>query len=89
MSEADETRTVTFDIALLTASDDPITVNVMSQDGTATAGVDYEAIDTDLTFTGEMGERQQFEITVLDDDVFELRETVDFVLASDVSERIA
>jgi len=64
------TLTATFTVTLSAASGLPVTVDFTTQDGTATAGADYDATTGTLTFApGETS--KSVVVRVLDDNVFE------------------
>ena len=63
----------------LVAGDAPATVNYATEDGTATAGADYEPVSGTLTFTAERAE-QVVAVSVVDDAVDEPDETLVVVL---------
>lgn len=78
---AGTTSTVTLPVRLSAASGRPVTVTVATADGTATAGRDYVALTTTLTFApGER--RKDITITVLGDDEHEGDETFQVLLSS-------
>ncbi len=63
----------------LVAGDAPATVNYATEDGTATAGADYEPVSGTLTFTAERAE-QVVAVPLVDDAVDEPDETLVLVL---------
>lgn len=72
--------TALITVTLNTASGLPATVAYTTEDGTATAPDDYEAVSGTLTF--DPGETSQtFEIPIIDDDISELDETVNLTLS--------
>ena len=71
----------TFTVTLSEVSENTITVNYLTSNGTATAGSDYTAIaSTTLTFApGDMS--QEFTVAVLSDSLDEANETVTLTLS--------
>ena len=65
----------------LAAGDAPVTVDYATQDGTATAGADYEPVSGSLTFTAERAE-QVVAVPLIDDAVDEPEETLTVVLTN-------
>ena len=65
----------------LAAGDAPVTVDYATQDGTATAGADYEPVSGTLTFTAERAE-QVVAVPLIDDAVDEPEETLTVVLTN-------
>ncbi|MDO6469979.1 Calx-beta domain-containing protein, partial [Neptunomonas phycophila] len=80
--------TMTFTVTLSNPSDAPVTVDYASQDGTATAGLDYTAVTGTLTFApGET--TQTITVPVTDDYLAEGSETLDMVLSNPSNATIA
>ncbi len=77
-----DTTTITFTVSLSHAAASDITVDYATQNGTATAGEDYDAVTaTELTI--ESGTTSQtFEITVTDDQTDEDDETLSVILSN-------
>ena len=69
-----ETNTVALDVVLSDLPRRTIEIPVMTSGGTATAGADYTAVSTTLTFAGSTLSRRVF-IELADDDVYEGNET--------------
>ena len=65
----------------LVAGDAPATVDYATEDGTATAGADYEPVSGTLTFTAERAE-QVVAVPLVDDAVDEADETLTVVLTN-------
>ena len=65
----------------LAAGDAPVTVDYATEDGTATAGADYEPVSGTLTFTAERAE-QVVAVPLVDDAVDEPEETLTVVLTN-------
>ena len=65
----------------LAAGAAPVTVDYATQDGTATAGADYEPVSGTLTFTAERAE-QVVAVPLIDDAVDEPEETLTVVLTN-------
>ena len=96
--ESEQTGLVTLSIAdvsiteggpatiVVTLSSDiaggPLSVNVTSTDVTATAGVDYVAVNETLTFSGVAGETQSFTLTTISDTDVEGDETLTLSIVS-------
>ncbi|MFZ1401215.1 MAG: Calx-beta domain-containing protein, partial [Candidatus Promineifilaceae bacterium] len=76
ISEASSgSTTMSFQVSLNTVSGKTITVNYATANGTATAGEDYTAVTSTLTFTP--GQTQKtINITILGDALYESTETV-------------
>jgi len=75
------TSTATFTLALSGPSGVPTTVNWATTDGTATAGIDYEAASGMATF-GVGQTTQQVSVTVIGDAIDEPNETFTIVLTN-------
>lgn len=60
--------------------DGPVVVEYRTEDGSAVAGEDYTATSGVLEWADGDDERKAFRVEILDDDAFEVRETVDLVL---------
>lgn len=70
----------TIDVELTEAGTDPVEVDVVTADGTATNGSDYTGVTTTLTFApGDTA--KSFTIPIIDDAVDEPDETVDVSIA--------
>ena len=69
--------TLDFVVSLSRAADDDITVYYKAYDGTATAGADYEAVDSSFVFSPGQTEKT-VSVVVLDDALDEGAETVNF-----------
>ena len=74
-----ETRTIELNVVLSDLPRGSVEIPVVTRDGTATAGTDYTAVSTTLTFSGSTL-RQRVMIELADDDVYEGNEafTVEF-----------
>ena len=68
----------------LSAGDPPVNVDYATEDGTATAGADYEAVSGTLAFTAERLE-QTIAVPVTDDGIDEPDETLTVVLSKPVN----
>ena len=76
-----------FDISLTRPADEPVTVNYLTADGTATAGEDYEAVSGTLRIeAGQTSGRVQ--VNVIDDSHDEGEESLTLVLADASNARI-
>ena len=64
-----------FAVSLGAGGGEPVTVAYATEDGTATAGVDYVAMRDTLTFAAGSTEARMIEVRVLDDAIAEERET--------------
>jgi len=73
--------TLDFVVSLSRAADDDITVYYKAYDGTATAGADYEAVDSNFVFSPGETEKT-VSVVVLDDAHDEDTETVNFWITS-------
>ncbi|MDJ0581749.1 Calx-beta domain-containing protein, partial [Crocosphaera sp.] len=70
-----DNQELVFNVSLSTPSNETITVNYATEDGTATAGNDYTSINGTLTF--EAGETNKtITVPILDDNVLEEDETL-------------
>jgi hypothetical protein len=89
MSEGDTaTQTVTLTVSLSAVSVQTVNVNFATQDGTATAGVDYEAMTGTVTFApGETN--QTIAITIFGDEEVEEDEIFHLVLSGTVNAFLA
>ena len=75
VSEADGTATVT--VSLNARVPNNFSVDIITMDGSATAGEDYTATSRTLSFTGTTaGETQTFNVRITDDDTKEFPETL-------------
>ncbi|QDV51351.1 Calx-beta domain protein [Gimesia fumaroli] len=72
----EDAGTVTFTVTLDQAVQSGVSVDWSTADGTAAAGSDYTASSGTLNFTGTAGETQTITITIADDGVVELDETL-------------
>jgi hypothetical protein len=73
--------TATITVTLSSESSKPVMVDYAASDGTATAGSDFTAVSDTLTFApGEIS--KTFDVTILDDGVEELNETVNLTLSN-------
>ncbi|MEA2828311.1 MAG: hypothetical protein QOG43_2750, partial [Actinomycetota bacterium] len=72
---AGHTTTADFAVTLSTAAPDPVTVVASTVGGTATAGSDYVAASSTVTFAAGVTS-MPFPVTVIGDDAVELGETV-------------
>ena len=83
VTTSDETASdATFTVTLSEVSEDPVTVNYATSNGTATAGSDYTAVSS-TTLTFNPGETNKvFNIAVLADSLDEANETVQLTLSS-------
>ncbi|MCB1582862.1 MAG: hypothetical protein KDI92_07345 [Xanthomonadales bacterium] len=83
MSEGDVgTTAFNFTVTLNNAVDTGITIDAISQDGTATtAANDYVANNTALNFTGTAGETQNFTVNVNGDTIVESNENFSAILS--------
>ncbi|NEP10260.1 MAG: DUF4114 domain-containing protein [Symploca sp. SIO2C1] len=70
------TTQMLFTVSLSAASDQPVTVEYTSQDGTAVAGQDYQAVSGTLTFEPGGALSQTIAVLVQGDTVAELDESV-------------
>ena len=70
---AEDAGSIAFTVTLSGASSKAVTVDWETSDGTATAGIDYEAVSGTLTFAAHQTERQ-VTVPVLDDAVDEADE---------------
>jgi CSLREA domain-containing protein len=70
------TRTLVFTIEAVEDLGGPLTFDVATFDGTATAGSDYTTLTDTLSFSGDSGESQQVTITTNTDTVAEFNETL-------------
>ena len=68
-------------MSLSRASGEPVSVAYDTEDGTATAGVDYRQAHGRLTFAAESTATQMIEVTVIDDQVDEETETLTVILS--------
>ena len=73
--------TLDFVVSLSRAADDDITVYYKAYDGTATAGADYEAVDSSFAFSPGQTEKT-VSVVVLDDALDEGAETVNFSITA-------
>lgn len=65
-----------FTVKLVDSGGGPVTVSFDTEDGTARAGHDYEAIGGTLTFVAESAAARQVEVPIIDDPLGEQDETV-------------
>ena len=65
-----------FDITLNNELDVPLNIEAFTEDGTATAGVDYRATRETLYFDGNAGETRQLTVDVYGDEIDEYDETL-------------
>ncbi len=79
VNETNANATVLIDIRLSTPSYDVVTVDVRSQDGTAMAGQDYQAINTTITFQ-PADIQETLAVTILGEQLFEIDETFTLIL---------
>lgn len=80
--------TATFTVTLSNAAKMPVSVAYASADGTATAGLDYTAVSSTLTFApGETS--RTITVPILNDNVYEGAETFTINLSSPVNATIA
>ena len=85
--ENDENPKLVFKVELSRASDQTVTVDYATEDGTATAGLDYTATNGTLTF--EPGEtKRTFEVPIVDDDDEDSGETFTVRLSNAVNAEI-
>ncbi len=75
-----EADAITFTVCLSESSDEIVTVNFATQDGTATAGQDYVAGSGTVTFNPG-ATKQSIVVALIDDDVDELPEQFSVVLS--------
>ncbi len=68
--------TLSFTVSLSAASGAPVSVAFGTEDGTATAGADYQPARGRLTFAAASVAARMIEVTVVDDDVAEPAETL-------------
>jgi len=80
-SVAENATTKTITVNLSGASAQTITVNYATSNGNATAGSDYTAVSGTLTFNPG-NTTKTFNVTILDDAIFEGPETVNLALSS-------
>ena len=85
--EGDATSTFTFKVNLSRASDQTITVDYATANGTAATGTDYIAKSGTLTFKPQTTEGS-IEITVVGDTIKEADETFDVVLSNVANAKI-
>jgi hypothetical protein len=83
-SAAENAATKTITVNLSGASAQTVTVNYATSNGNATAGSDYTAASGTLTFNPG-NTTKTFNITILDDAIFEGPETVNLALSSPVN----
>jgi len=78
------TQTVTFNVVLSNPTQNPVTINFATADGTATlADDDYEPQTGQLVFPGEMaGETQSVSITINGDNTIEADELFSLILSN-------
>ncbi len=76
VSALESAGTVTVALRLNNAVAGGFTVGVATTDGTATAGSDYTALSSTVTFAGNAGETQQVSITLDNDSIVEDNETI-------------
>lgn len=76
------TNTAVFTLSLSHASSKIITVNVATSDGSATAGEDYTAVATTLTFNPGAALSQTVSVTIHSDTISESSETIQLNLSS-------
>ena len=81
--------TLPFSVTLSAAVAEPVTVSYGSEDGTATAGVDYRAVLGTLTFPAESTAAQRIEVRLIDDLVDEDAETFVLRLSDPVGAELA
>ena len=74
-------QNVTYTVTLSSASTVPVSVNIATANGTATAGLDYTAINGSLTFNPGVTS-QQINIPILNDSLNEANETFTLTLSS-------
>ncbi len=79
----EEGQTITLTVALNTPAAAPVTVDLATTDGTATLGVDYQTVNTTLTFPPGVTE-QLVVLQTVDDDEQEEDETVIVTLSNPV-----
>lgn len=89
ISEGDQSLTVTFDLTLQTDVGQAFDVTVQSRDESAEAGTDFNAVNQDVSFAGNLGETQQFSVTIIDDNMLELRETFGFDFSVSLANQVA
>ena len=82
VSEAD--AEAVFTVGLTAPGDLPVSVNVATADGSATAGTDYQSISTTLTFAPGQVEKT-VTVQIFQDDVFEGRESFFLELSQPVN----
>ena len=75
VSASESDATLAFTVSLSRASADPVSVAYATEDGTATAGADYEAARGTLSFAAGSATARQVEVRVRDDLVAEAAET--------------
>jgi hypothetical protein len=80
-SVSESAGTAEITVELNRASDDTITVDYATSDGSATAGEDYAAASGTLTFVPDDTE-ESFTVGILSDEVYEGDETVDLRLSN-------
>ena len=76
----------TIQVTLNGQSESTVSVRLSTSDGTATAGVDYEANSMDLVWDPmETGEKSLFQVTLIDDFIDEENETILLRLTDEVN----
>ena len=81
--------TATVVLTLENAIQGGLTVDYSTADGTATAGLDYTAINGTASFVGNIGETFSFTVPINDDNVVEATEAFNIVLSNAVPLGIA
>ena len=81
-SAAEADRVLRFTVSLGAAVGTPVTVSYGTVDGSAEAGIDYEAVSGRLTFPAESTAALPIEVPLRDDRVSEPRETFAVALSS-------
>ena len=76
--------TATIEVTLSPVSVDPVTVKFSTQDGTATAGEDYTAVVNQEIIFAPGDTSKTVQVTILEDNLNELNETVNLILSDPV-----
>lgn len=88
LNESNAGQPLTLRVTLREAVGQPFTVNVASVDGSAVAGSDYLPVTQALVFTGQAGETQQFQVSILDDAEFETTEFFQLTYSSTLADTV-
>lgn len=89
ITEGDAGTTVlVFDVSLSDPPTETVTVDFATQDGTATAGLDYESTTGQVTFPAGGGQTQTIEVVILNDTMAEPDESFQVTLSNAVGAEI-